>query len=52
MCNKYQARLLFASTCCIYENNNCHPSSEVSDTYPTEPYSKSKKECEKVILKT
>jgi nucleoside-diphosphate-sugar epimerase len=29
-------RVLFASTCCIYGNNNCHPSDEESPTAPTE----------------
>ena len=50
MCNKYSARLLFASTCCCYGNNDTHPSDETSPTCPTEPYAQSKKESEKDIL--
>ena len=50
MCQKYNVRLLFASTCCCYGNNNTHPSDEESPTCPTEPYAKSKKESEKDIL--
>ena len=51
LCEKYNSRLLFASTCCCYGNNNTHPSDETSPTCPTEPYAKSKKESEKDILK-
>ena len=51
LCEKYNIRLLFASTCCCYGNNNTHPSDETSPTCPTEPYAKSKKESEKDILK-
>lgn len=50
LCNKYNCRLLFASTCCCYGNNNTHPSDEDSPTCPTEPYAHSKKESEKDIL--
>lgn len=42
--------MLFASTCCIYGNNECHPSNEESLTCPTEPYAKSKKQSEADIL--
>ncbi len=38
LCKKYQIRLLFASTCCCYGNNNIHPSTEDSPLAPTEPY--------------
>tara|TARA_A100001015_G_scaffold312523_1_gene417844 strand:- start:3869 stop:4732 length:864 start_codon:yes stop_codon:yes gene_type:complete len=51
LCQKYNVRLLFASTCCCYGNNNTHPSDETSPTCPTEPYAKSKRESEKDILK-
>ena len=48
-CEKYNARLLFASTCCCYGNNDTHPTDETSPTCPTEPYAQSKKESEKEI---
>jgi len=51
LCQKYNIRLLFASTCCCYGNNDTHPTDETSPTCPTEPYAKSKKESEKDILK-
>ena len=51
LCKKSNIRLLFASTCCCYGNNNTHPSDETSPTCPTEPYAKSKKESELEILK-
>ena len=51
LCQKYNARLLFASTCCCYGNNDTHPTDETSPTCPTEPYAKSKKESELEILK-
>ena len=51
LCCKYNARLLFASTCCCYGNNNTHPTDETSPTYPTEPYAESKKISENEILK-
>lgn len=51
LCKKYNVRLLFASTCCCYGNNNTHPSDESSPTCPTEPYAKSKRESELEILK-
>ena len=50
LCEKYSVRLLFASTCCCYGNNNVHPSCETSPTCPTEPYALSKKESEQEIL--
>ena len=50
LCKKYNVRLLFASTCCCYGNNDTHPTDETSPTCPTEPYAKSKKESEKDIL--
>ena len=51
LCEKYDVRLLFASTCCCYGNNNVHPSNEESPLAPTEPYAKSKKQSEEEILK-
>ena len=42
VCEKFNIRLLFASTCCCYGNNNCHPSNEESPLNPVEPYAKSK----------
>lgn len=51
LCNKYNVRLLFASTCCCYGNNHCHPSDENSPLAPTEPYARSKKTSEEDILK-
>ena len=51
LCEKYDVRLLFASTCCCYGNNNVHPSNEESPLAPTEPYAKSKQESEEKILK-
>jgi len=50
LCHKYDIRLLFASTCCIYGNNNIHPSDETSLIAPTELYAKSKAISEKDIL--
>ena len=52
LCNETKVRLLFASTCCCYGNNNTHPTNEDSPTCPTEPYAKSKKASEKDILET
>lgn len=49
LCRKYNIRLLFASTCCCYGNNNCHPSNEMSSLCPTEPYAKSKMITEKEL---
>jgi nucleoside-diphosphate-sugar epimerase len=52
LCNENKVRLLFASTCCCYGNNNTHPTDEDSPTCPTEPYAKSKKESEFDIFKS
>lgn len=41
--NSIGARIFFASTCCIYGNNDVHPSDEDSPTCPAEPYAESKK---------
>lgn len=37
-CKATGARLLFASTCCAYGNNHCHPSNEYSPLCPAEEY--------------
>ena len=50
LCENYSIRLLFASTCCCYGNNHCHPSDETSPLAPTEPYAKSKQQSEKDIV--
>jgi len=50
LCERYNVRLLFASTCCCYGNNNEHPSDEISEIAPTEPYAQSKVESEIDII--
>lgn len=50
MCKKFNSRLLFASTCCCYGNNDTHPSDETSPICPTEPYAESKKISETDIV--
>lgn len=50
ICNARGIRLLFASTCCCYGNNDAHPSNELSPICTTEPYAKSKREAELLIL--
>ena len=45
-CVANNCRMLFASTCCCYGNNGCHPSDETSPLAPTEPYAKSKQTSE------
>ena len=52
LCDEKNVRLLFASTCCCYGNNDTHPTDEDSPTCPTEPYAKSKKESEYDITKS
>jgi UDP-glucose 4-epimerase len=52
LCDETNVRLLFASTCCCYGNNDTHPTDEDSPTCPTEPYAKSKKESEYDIIKS
>lgn len=49
VCNELGARMLFASTCCAYGNNDCHPSNEDSPLCPTEVYAQSKKEGEQIL---
>jgi UDP-glucuronate 4-epimerase len=44
------AWVMFASTCCVYGNNNCHPSDETSPLAPTEPYAQSKANMEYEVL--
>ena len=51
VCRKHNLRLLFASTCCCYGNNDCHPSDEESPICPTEPYAISKKIIEDDLAK-
>jgi UDP-glucose 4-epimerase len=52
LCDEYKVRLLFASTCCCYGNNNTHPTDEESPLCPTEPYAKSKQESEIDIIRS
>ena len=52
LCDEEKVRLLFASTCCCYGNNDTHPTDEDSPTCPTEPYAQSKKESEFDIFKS
>lgn len=52
LCDEKKVRLLFASTCCCYGNNDTHPTDEDSPTCPTEPYAQSKKESEYDIFKS
>ena len=52
VCEDNKIRLLFASTCCCYGNNNIHPSNEHSLLCPTEPYAESKKISEEDIKKS
>ena len=52
LCDEKKVRLLFASTCCCYGNNDTHPTDEDSPTCPTEPYAQSKKESEFDIFKS
>jgi len=48
-CIQVQARLLFASTCCVYGNTHIHPSTEETPPAPTEPYAQSKAMMEREI---
>lgn len=48
-CKATGARLLFASTCCAYGNNHCHPSNESSPLCPAEEYAQQKVESEKDV---
>jgi nucleoside-diphosphate-sugar epimerase len=41
-CRANDCRLLYASTCCVYGNNNCSISNESSPVVPTELYAKTK----------
>jgi len=50
ICEELNMRLLFASTCCAYGNNNMHITDETSPTMTQEPYALSKLESEKDIL--
>ncbi len=50
VCEELKMRLLFASTCCIYGNNNMDITDETSPTMTQEPYAISKLESEKDIL--
>lgn len=52
-CDDAGVRLLFASTCCVYGNNNIHGSSnEDSPVNPTELYAKTKLKSEQEVLKS
>lgn len=48
-CLKTNTRLLYASTCCAYGNNNVEVSDESSPVAPTELYAETKLQGEKVI---
>lgn len=48
-CVAYKVPFFFASTCCCYGNNECHPSNEESPLCPVEPYAASKKISEEEI---
>jgi len=50
ICEELNMRLLFASTCCIYGNNNTPITDETSPTMTTEPYALSKLQSERDIL--
>lgn len=50
ICEKNKVRVIFASTCCCYGDNKLDVSYETSDVCPTEPYSKSKRTSELIIL--
>lgn len=52
LCDARGVRMLFASTCCCYGNNDAHPSDESSPVCPTEPYAQSKRDSERDILKS
>lgn len=51
VCDKYNVRMLFASTCCCYGNNGVDKSDETSQIAPTEDYAKSKAASERDISK-
>lgn len=44
--------VMFASTCCAYGNNHCHPSDETSPLCPTEEYAMSKAAMEPFVLES
>ncbi len=48
-CLQTGTRLLYASTCCAYGNNNMKTSNEDSPVFPTELYAETKLQGEKVI---
>ena len=50
VCDELGVRLLYASTCCAYGNNNVEISNEESPVAPTEHYAKTKLEGEKHVL--
>lgn len=50
LCDRYNAKLLFASTCCCYGDNKLNCSDETSKLCPTEAYAKSKKTIEDYML--
>ena len=50
VCDELGVRLLYASTCCAYGNNNVEISNEESPVAPTEHYAKTKLDGEKHVL--
>jgi nucleoside-diphosphate-sugar epimerase len=49
-CERAEVRLLYASTCCAYGNNDVELSSESSPVAPTEHYARTKLEGERLVL--
>ena len=49
MCAKYNCKLNFISSCCVYGNTNEHPTTEKANRMPTEIYGASKKIAEDII---
>ena len=50
MCDEMDIRLLYASTCCVYGNNDVEISNELSPISPTEHYARTKLEGENHVL--
>lgn len=49
-CRVYNKNIIFASTCCVYGNQETHPTDETSCPEPTEIYAHSKLAGEHIIL--